>query len=159
MISDKYVVRLKKIALAQSTSLKEIETNHADADEILCELLKELGYSEIVQLYESIEKIYAKETGMTNRELAEYIDKNKIAATKYILGQITLEELKQAPDTRDNIRKINTIHNLLSDRIKAADERLRLSSKELSLELQIEKEIGYDRDAEMQKLAKSIFKN
>ena len=96
---------------------------------------------------------------MTNRELAEYIDKNKIAATKYLLGQITLEELKQAPDTKDNIRKINTLHKLLSDKLKTADERLRLSSKELSLELQIEKEIGYDRDAEMQKLAKSIFKN
>lgn len=35
------------------------EANHAEADDLLCDLLKELGYVDIVEAYEKIEKWYA----------------------------------------------------------------------------------------------------
>lgn len=85
---------------------------------------------------------------MTNKELAECINKNSIATTKFLLGEITEEELKQAPDTRDNVSKINTLHKLLSDKIN-------LEKRTESIQLQIEKEIGYDRNGiEYQELVK-----
>ena len=37
----------------------DTECAHGRADEILCELLRELGYSDIVDAYEDIDKWYA----------------------------------------------------------------------------------------------------
>ena len=37
---------------------KDIERSHANADDILCRLLRELGYDKLIDLYESIDKLY-----------------------------------------------------------------------------------------------------
>ena len=37
----------------------DIEMDHEKADEVLCDLLKELGYSDIVSLWNRIPKWYA----------------------------------------------------------------------------------------------------
>ncbi len=37
----------------------DIEAAHGKADDILCEVLDKLGYTEIVELYNGIEKWYA----------------------------------------------------------------------------------------------------
>lgn len=51
------------IVLAGLIALQRIrfdpERNHSNADELLCLLLKELGYTDIVEAYEKIEKWYA----------------------------------------------------------------------------------------------------
>lgn len=36
----------------------EYDCRHVDADELLCEVLRSLGYNELVDLYESFEKWY-----------------------------------------------------------------------------------------------------
>ena len=46
-----YMDRLKK---AQSDY--DIESAHADADDVLCDLLKFLGYDKIVEEYEKVSK-------------------------------------------------------------------------------------------------------
>jgi len=38
---------------------KDIEAAHNDADHVLCNLLKDLGYQDIVILWEAVEKWYA----------------------------------------------------------------------------------------------------
>lgn len=47
-----------------AAKIKAIETNdvecqHFDADEILCELLRELGYTHTVEAFEELERWYA----------------------------------------------------------------------------------------------------
>ena len=37
----------------------DIESNHAEADEILCNLLEELGYKKLVDEFRKLEKWYA----------------------------------------------------------------------------------------------------
>ena len=37
----------------------DIEKAHGKADDILCEALKQLGYNELVELYEKVEKWYS----------------------------------------------------------------------------------------------------
>ena len=37
----------------------DAEGPHADADEVLCDLLKALGYGDVVAEYEKVEKWYA----------------------------------------------------------------------------------------------------
>ena len=37
---------------------RDVAADHGDADEILCELLSYLGYDEIVNAYQSIDKYY-----------------------------------------------------------------------------------------------------
>lgn len=37
----------------------DIEAAHADADQVLCDLLKALGYKMIVEEYDKVEKWYA----------------------------------------------------------------------------------------------------
>lgn len=37
----------------------DIESAHADADEVLCELLEVLGYTKIVEEYNKVQKWYA----------------------------------------------------------------------------------------------------
>jgi hypothetical protein len=51
--------QLKQIAAYQQQSTwTDIEADHCNADDILCEILTELGYEEIVEMFESIEKWY-----------------------------------------------------------------------------------------------------
>lgn len=37
----------------------DIEKAHGKADDILCEALKQLGYNELVELYEKVDKWYS----------------------------------------------------------------------------------------------------
>jgi hypothetical protein len=37
----------------------DTETAHADADDVLCELLKSLGYSDVVEEYNKVSKWFA----------------------------------------------------------------------------------------------------
>ena len=37
----------------------DMEIAHADADDILCSLLKSLGYTEVVEEYEKVDKWFA----------------------------------------------------------------------------------------------------
>ena len=51
-----------KLYLAQLETCignKDIEMAHGDADDVLCALLRDLGYEEIVVLWEKVEKWYA----------------------------------------------------------------------------------------------------
>jgi hypothetical protein len=38
---------------------KDIEINHSEADDILCDLLNDLGYTELVNEFKKLEKWYA----------------------------------------------------------------------------------------------------
>jgi len=49
-----YINRLKKL-----NGLWDQEAAHGEADDILCELLTKLGYSEVVKAYEEVDKWYA----------------------------------------------------------------------------------------------------
>lgn len=52
--SLKYILHLQEEGVSVDT-----ETNHIDADNALCELLSYLGYDEIVDLYQQVDKWYA----------------------------------------------------------------------------------------------------
>ncbi len=55
MSEEEYIIeQLKKLI-----SITDTEMAHADADDLLCQFLKHLGYTEIVDLYNSIDKRYA----------------------------------------------------------------------------------------------------
>ena len=45
--------------LIQCQNNDDIEDCHSDADDILCELLISLGYKEVVEEYEKVEKWFA----------------------------------------------------------------------------------------------------
>lgn len=49
-----YIERLKKLQKGG-----DIEAEHAEADDVLCELLRELSYNEVVDEWEKVEKWYA----------------------------------------------------------------------------------------------------
>lgn len=51
-LNDKYVKLLKKIH-------GDTEVNHIEADDLLCNLLVDLGYQEVVDAYDKIDKWYA----------------------------------------------------------------------------------------------------
>ena len=54
--------RLQKclnLAIAESLFERDKEKAHVDADDILCEILVKLGYEDIVEIYNRIEKWYA----------------------------------------------------------------------------------------------------
>lgn len=54
LFEDKYIERLKKI-----DDDYDIEENHINADNILMELLKELGFDKLVKKYDKITKYYS----------------------------------------------------------------------------------------------------
>lgn len=56
VIIKKYIDELKKI---QKILNKDTESRHIAEDDILCELLSELGFNEIVELYDKTLKWYA----------------------------------------------------------------------------------------------------
>jgi len=49
--------KVKNILIEQNSNLDK-ESAHDHADNALCLLLKELGYTEIVELFEKLEKYY-----------------------------------------------------------------------------------------------------
>lgn len=48
---------IDELKIAQGNG--DIESAHSSADEVLCRLLKELGYDDVVAEYEKVEKWYA----------------------------------------------------------------------------------------------------
>lgn len=46
-------------AMSQAAKDRDTESAHATADDIMCELLRELGYEEGVEIFEQMEKWYA----------------------------------------------------------------------------------------------------
>jgi hypothetical protein len=52
----KYLEEMKKIA---NEADEDRENAHMEADDLLCSFLLELGYTELVELYESFGKWYA----------------------------------------------------------------------------------------------------
>ena len=48
-----------KKELSNQINNRDIESAHADADTILCNILIELGYKELVDLYNKVDKWYA----------------------------------------------------------------------------------------------------
>lgn len=55
-IEKRYLKKLKEV---QDEYCGDEECRHGCEDDILCELLKELGYKELVKQYESTNKWYA----------------------------------------------------------------------------------------------------
>lgn len=53
-MEEKYLERLRLIQEKQ-----DIENRHIEADQLLCDLLAELGYDQIVKQYDEIEKWHA----------------------------------------------------------------------------------------------------
>lgn len=49
-----YIKRLK-----QAQEIADVESAHEDADNVLCDLLKDLGYDRVVEEYNKVEKWYA----------------------------------------------------------------------------------------------------
>ena len=49
-LNKKYLQQMKQL---------DNESDHEYADEILCELLKDLGYKELVEVYEKLPKWYS----------------------------------------------------------------------------------------------------
>ena len=53
------LVKKYKAQLSDLHDADDIETAHADADDILCAILTDLGYEEIVDAYNLVPKWYA----------------------------------------------------------------------------------------------------
>lgn len=56
-IIDRYKVYMERLKEIQKNT--DIEIAHSDADDVLCDLLTELGYGDIVNEYKKIERWYA----------------------------------------------------------------------------------------------------
>lgn len=57
MDTDKEAIYLKR--MMEATENGDSEIAHSNADDILCEMLEELGYSVIVETYHKVSKWYA----------------------------------------------------------------------------------------------------
>lgn len=55
LLNDHYLNRFD----AECTDIMDTELNHLNADKLLCELLNELGYTELVTKFKELEKWYA----------------------------------------------------------------------------------------------------
>jgi len=53
-VRSKYIERLK-----ECRKERHIEANHMEADDVLCDLLVDLGFSDVVVEYEKVEKCFA----------------------------------------------------------------------------------------------------
>ena len=53
---ERYAREMKSVSDSMG---HDVEGGHSDADAILCELLERLGFGEVVELYNSIEKWYS----------------------------------------------------------------------------------------------------
>jgi hypothetical protein len=59
MTEEAALQALKNIIAGQQTPYCDEETDHGNADAILCEFLTHLGYSDIVDAFDEIRKWYA----------------------------------------------------------------------------------------------------
>lgn len=50
---------IERLREAQKVGARDPETGHGDADDVLCELLKAMGYGDVVDEWEKVEKWYA----------------------------------------------------------------------------------------------------
>ena len=55
MTPEEFAVRMREIA----NNTGDKEAAHCDADDLLCEMLNELGYGEGVRYFQAMEKWYA----------------------------------------------------------------------------------------------------
>ena len=55
----KKFIKEKKERLIELQKEWDVEAAHSDADDILCDILKELGYNDIVEEFIKVEKWYA----------------------------------------------------------------------------------------------------
>lgn len=53
-LHEKYLTKFKEKCLSV-----DIEINHSNAEDILCELLEDLGYNELITEFKKLEKWYA----------------------------------------------------------------------------------------------------
>jgi len=57
-LATKYAERMERVGLALPDKVG-FEQPHVDGDALLCELLSELGFADVVDLYDGIERYYA----------------------------------------------------------------------------------------------------
>lgn len=58
-IHDHYLDRIQDIVNLQERDPSDEETLHINADRLLCDMLRKLGYGDVVDLYDKIHKYYA----------------------------------------------------------------------------------------------------
>lgn len=59
MTPEEFKNKMQKISDQQGEVHVDIEITHAEADDLMCELLRELGYGEGVDVFEDMPKWYA----------------------------------------------------------------------------------------------------
>lgn len=60
MTREEAILKLKTIEEPQAGNrYRDKENFHIEADDVLCELLKSLGYGDVVEAWEAIDKWYA----------------------------------------------------------------------------------------------------
>ena len=52
------IINLEKLRCAVAKS-HDVEGAHIEADEVLCDLLKQVGFTKVVEVYNKLEKWYA----------------------------------------------------------------------------------------------------
>lgn len=58
-LNDKYLNRMKEVKQKYEVEADDTEVAHCLADEVLCDLLESLGYVELVEEFNNLEKWYA----------------------------------------------------------------------------------------------------
>lgn len=58
-IHDHYLDRMQDIVNLQERDPSDEETLHVNADRLLCDMLRKLGYGDVVDLYDKVNKYYA----------------------------------------------------------------------------------------------------
>ena len=58
-IHDHYLSRMQDIVNLQERDPSDEEVLHINADRLLCDMLRKLGYDDVVDLYDKIHKYYA----------------------------------------------------------------------------------------------------
>jgi hypothetical protein len=59
MTPDEFAQKMRAISEAMERGRNDPESRHCYADDLMCELLKELGYEEGVKVFEEMDKWYA----------------------------------------------------------------------------------------------------
>lgn len=58
-LNDKYLNRMKEVKQKYEVEANDTEVAHYLADKVLCDLLESLGYVELVEEFNNLEKWYA----------------------------------------------------------------------------------------------------
>lgn len=59
MTPEEFKNEMQKISNRQGEKYIDVEITHAEADDLMCEMLRELGYGEGVDVFEDMPKWYA----------------------------------------------------------------------------------------------------